>query len=240
MAVWRTVRRRAVRTPPYILHPRCLPHLTLLPALVWKKVKLETGTRLRGCGSGSGLSQSSHRGDGKEVTFWRAMKEGISKGMWRVPEGESPRSHPPFYLGPMDGVAICWDRKARRRLLCGRVSTGYRDTWCGVWEHGLQDLCLSHRKLPPGRWPYASLCLLPGWLCHLEFWPLPHPLATVPVSSTLFPLLGIPSPWNCLPSRALACFLSVCWLSTPAICLHPLPRSRAAHRLGLRRRWVNP
>lgn len=92
------------RTPPPTLPTRCLTHLTLLPALVWKRVKLEAGTRGRGCGSGPGLSQSSHSEDGKQVTFGRAMKKVTYTGMWRVSEGESPRSHPPFCLGPMDGL----------------------------------------------------------------------------------------------------------------------------------------
>lgn len=42
------------------------------------------------------------------------MKEVIKEGMWRVSEGESLGSHPPFCLRQMDGVAICWDRKSRQ------------------------------------------------------------------------------------------------------------------------------
>lgn len=42
------------------------------------------------------------------------MKKVILKRMWRVGDGGSPGSYPPFCLGPEDGVAIGWDRKARQ------------------------------------------------------------------------------------------------------------------------------
>lgn len=93
-------------------HLRFCPSGASLPSLYsqpWSG--RDRGKRLR---DGPGLSQSRHSENGKEGTFWRAMKMVILKRMWRVGEGESPGSHPPFCLGPADGVAIGWDRRARQ------------------------------------------------------------------------------------------------------------------------------